>query len=169
LGEQAMIDVFEAIQSAARRERGRWIRVDGEDLTQSLALRLTEFQEKHGVPDNLEGWLSKTARNLVADWLRRERRDRETKENWQGWNTKRINLTRDPLVNYMAVKPQIRGSGFNELEDAIIACVDSRSKRKIGPRRLKTCDQELLAWNYILSKRTPSHKSTCLTKINQAK
>lgn len=128
----------EAIARAVRRECGRWIRVDNDDLTQCLTLRLLEFEAQNGPPEDLDAWLRPVARNLVADWLRTERLHRERlKERHESGAAPPYfgNRKRDPLIWYVATKPPPLVCGGNYVEDDTIGAIDARTEAKKDWRR----------------------------------
>lgn len=152
--------MIDAIKSAVRAAcEGRNVSPEARfDLQQDIALKLLEQSEQ---PANQEAWIRTVAKNLVAEFVRTEATHREILESVRqlGTQTKRT-PKRDPMVNYMAVKPVLRTTGANDVEDAMIAWVDARSRSQDGPEFVPTCQQDLVAVVY-----TVSHNSTSSMQI----
>lgn len=143
---------LEAIRRAVRIEAGKQILPEDRfDIVQELALKLVRLKD---TPDEVEAWITTATRNFVNNWLKHKRIERETLEGlYTLAATPRYNvsLSRDPMVNYMAVKPVLRGSGENDVENAVIAAIDARAKWKRGPKPVPTCRQDLLARKHQLA------------------
>lgn len=151
----------------ATRVVGRRFRMkdyERDDLRQELALVLLESKER---PDILRAWLITTGKRLMIDAREQKKRQRAILKHWSGlgpiapglrpYNGESIP---DDLVWYVATTRHEHGRWGNKLEDAMIAMVDDRAARGIGPKRTPTCRQNQIAEHAIRCKRTSSYNST---------